>query len=151
MIFSSKLEVCQGHSDESSHNNQNNEDDEQDAVYSVNPVAPNTGKDVVKLYIYRTERQKSSHRHLRKSTAIPWKWWNFSGVLSSAARSLKLSLAILTSNSTQNKQWWCHKCPDKKNHHNGAKRKSSSSSICNCYCVQEAEGQKQRPTEQAPG
>uniref|UniRef100_A0A7C9ACZ1 Uncharacterized protein n=1 Tax=Opuntia streptacantha TaxID=393608 RepID=A0A7C9ACZ1_OPUST len=105
MIFSSQLEVRQSHSYESSNYNQNDENDEQDAVYCVNPVAPHTCKYVVELYVYCTKRQKSSHGHLRKGSAVPWQWWNLSRILCCAARSLELSLAILSSNTTQNKKW----------------------------------------------
>lgn len=65
MIFSSKLEVCQCHSNESSDNQENDEDNKQNTVDCVNSMTPNTGKYIIKFNVYSTERQKSCHRHLR--------------------------------------------------------------------------------------
>lgn len=103
MIFSSKLKVCQSHSDESSDNQQNNKDDEEYAVDGINSVAPDTSKNVVQLYVDGTEREKSCHCHLGKGTPIPRQRWNFSGIFCSADRCLELSFAIFTSNTTQDK------------------------------------------------
>ena len=73
MIFSSKLEICQRNSDKSSDNNKDDEDYKQDAVDSVYPMTPDTGKYIVEFDIYSTEGQKSSHCHLWKSTPVPRK------------------------------------------------------------------------------
>lgn len=100
MIFSSKLKVSQSHSNKRSDNQQNDKDDEKDAVDGVNPVAPHTGKNVVQLNVNGTEGEKSSHCHLGNSTPVPRQRRNLSGILCSAARGLKLSLAVLTSNAT---------------------------------------------------
>lgn len=103
MIFSSKLEICQSHSDESGDNQQNNKDDEEYAVDSINSVAPYTSKNVVQLYVYGTEREKPCHCHLWNGTSVPRQRWNLSGILCSADRSLELSFAIFTCNTTQHK------------------------------------------------
>ena len=105
MILSSKLEVCQSHSDESSDNQQNNEDNEEYAVDRINSVAPYTGKNVVQLYVDGTKRKKSCHCHLGNGTPVPRQRWNLSGIFCSADRCLELSFAIFTSNTTQHKQW----------------------------------------------
>lgn len=47
MIFSSKLEVSKGNGYKSSDDQEDDEDDEEDAVNGVDPMAPNTGKDVI--------------------------------------------------------------------------------------------------------
>ena len=100
MIFCSKLKVCQSHGDESSDDQQNNKDDEENAVDSVNPVAPDTSKNVVQLYVDGTEWEKPCHCHLGNGAPVPRKRWNFSGIFSSADRSLELCFAIFTCNST---------------------------------------------------
>ena len=56
MVFSSKLKVRQCNSNEGSNNKEDDEDYEENAVNCVNPVAPNTSKDVVELNIDGTER-----------------------------------------------------------------------------------------------
>ena len=56
MILDSQLEACQHHS-EGIHPNE--EHQEQDATQSVQPAAPNTGKDVAQLNNH-TERKKTS-------------------------------------------------------------------------------------------
>lgn len=149
MILSSKLEVCQCHSDESSNNQENDEDNEQDAVDGVNSVAPNTGKYIVKFNVYSTERQKSCHRHLRNCSTIPRQRWNLPWIFSCPNRSLKFSLAILPSNPSQYKQRRRNKWPYENYNHNRPKWKSSSSFVSNCNSVQKAESQKQRSTEKA--
>lgn len=150
MIFSSKLEVGQSHSYKGRDNQKNKKNNKQNAVDGVNPVTPDTGKYVVKFNVYSTEREKSCHCHLRNSCPVPWQSWNFSRKLCGATRSMELSLTVLPSNTTQDKQWCCYQCPDKNNYHNSTKRKSSSCTISNCNCVKEAECQEQRPTKKAP-
>jgi hypothetical protein len=105
MIFSSKLEVSQSNSDESSDNQKNNEDNKQDAVDGINPVTPDTGKYVVELNVNSTKREKPCHCHLRKGTPVPRQRWNLTRIFCGAARSLELSLHIFPSNTTQYKQW----------------------------------------------
>jgi hypothetical protein len=104
MIFSSKLKVGQSHGDEGSDNQENNEDNKQDTVNGVNPVTPNTRKYVIELNVDGTKREETCHCHLRNSTPVPREGRNFSWILRGTARSLELSLAILTSDTTQNKQ-----------------------------------------------
>lgn len=102
MVFSSKLEVCQRNSDEGSDDKEDDEDYEENAVNSVNSVAPNTSKDVVQLDIDSAERQKSSHSHLRNCCPVPGKWRNLPRVFGGTARSLEFTLAVFTSNASQN-------------------------------------------------
>ena len=149
MVLSSKLEVRQCHSNESSNYQENDEDNKQDAVYGINPVTPYTGKYVVKFNVDSTERQKACHCHLRNCSPVPWQSWNLSGILGGADRSLEFSLAILPSNPTQHQQRRCYKCPYKNYHHNCAKWESSSGIISNRYSIQEAEHKKQRPAKEA--
>ena len=149
MIFSSKLEVSQSHSDESSDNQKDNEHNKQDAVDGINPVTPDTGKYVVELNVNSTEREKPCHCHLRKGAPVPRQRWNFTRIFCGAARSLELSLAIFPSNTTQHKQWWCYQCPYENYHHNGAKRKCCSCTVGNCNSVKKTECEEQRPTKQA--
>lgn len=101
MVFSSKLEICQCHGDKSSDNQENDEYYEQNAVNGVNPVTPYTSKYVVKFNVDSTERQKPCHSHLRKGSTIPRQRWYLPRKFCGAARSLKLSFAILPSNPTQ--------------------------------------------------
>lgn len=150
MIFSSKLEIGQSHSYEGSDNQKNKKNNKQNAVDGVNPVTPHAGKYVVKFNVYRTKREKSCHCHLRNSCPVPWQRWNFSRILCGAAGSLKLSLTVFPSNTTQDKQWSSYQCPYKDNYYNSTKRKSCSCTVSNCNCVKEAECQEQRPTEKAP-
>lgn len=151
MILSSKLEVCQCHSNESSNNQENDEDNEQNTVDGVNSVTPNTGKYVIKFDVYGTERQESCHCHLRNCSTIPRQRWNLSWIFSCAAGSLKFSLAILPSNPTQYKQRRGNKCPYENNNHNCAEWEGSSSIVNNCNSVQKAKCQKQRSTEKTSG
>ena len=149
MILSSKLKVCQCHSNESSNNQENDEDNEQDAVDGINSVAPNTGKYIVKFNVYSTKRQKSCHRHLRNRSTIPWQRWNLPWIFSCANRSLKFNLAVLPSYPSQYKQRRCNKCPYQNYNHNCSKWEGSSRLVSNCNSVQKAERQKQRTTEKA--
>lgn len=71
MVLSSKLEICQRHSNESSDYQKNDKHNKQDAVNGVNPVTPHTGKNVVQFNVYSTERQKTSHCHLRDCCPVP--------------------------------------------------------------------------------
>lgn len=142
MIFGCKLEICQSHSYKSSDNQQDDEDNKQDAVYGIDPVAPDTGKYVVKLNVNSTKWKKSSHCHLRNRTPVPRQWWNLSRILCGAAGSLELSLAIFSSNTTQNKQGRCHQCPYEDYYYNSSKRQCSSCSVCNSNRVKEAECEK---------
>ena len=102
MVFSSKLEVRQGNSNEGSDDEKDDKDYKEDAVNGVNSVAPNTSKDVVELDIYSTERQKSSHSHLWNCCPVPGKWGNLPRVFGGTARSLEFTLAVFTSNASQN-------------------------------------------------
>ena len=149
MIFGSKLEVRQCNSDESSDNKEDDKDDKENAVDCVNPVAPNTGKDVVQLNVYGTERQKSSHSHLRNCFPVPGKWRNLPGVFCGAARSLEFTFAVFTSNTSQNEQRKCHQGPDEHNDTDSAKRQCCCCTISNSNCVQEAECQEERSTKEA--
>lgn len=135
MVLSSKLEVCQRHSNESSNNQENDENNEQDTVDGVNPVTPNTGKNIVKFNVYRTERQKSRHCHLGNCSAIPWQRRDLPWIFSCAAGSLKFGLAILPSNPTQHKQRRCNKSPYENYNHNCAKWEGSSGIVSNCNSV----------------
>ena len=147
MVLSSKLEVCQCHSYEISSNYQEDyKDNKQDAVYSINPVTPDTGKYIVKFNVYSTERQKASHCHLWNHSPVPWPRRNLSGILSGVARSLEFSLAILPSNPRQHQQRWCYKWP----YNNCAKWESSSGIISNCYGIQKAENKKQSSQKRHP-
>jgi hypothetical protein len=107
VVFSSKLEVRQCNSNEGSYNKEDDEDYKEDAVDGVNPMAPNTGKDVVELNVYGTERQKPCHSHLWNCCPVPGKWRNLPGVFGGAARSLEFGFAVFTSNTSQNKQREC--------------------------------------------
>ena len=149
MIFGSKLEVRQCNGDESSDNKEDDKDNKENAVDCVNPVAPNTGKDVVQLNVYGTERQKSSHSHLRNCFPVPGKWRNFPGVFCGTARSLEFTFAVFTSNTSQNEQRKCHQGPDEHNDTNSAKWQCCCCTISNSNCVQEAECQEERSTEEA--
>lgn len=135
MIFSSKLKVGQRYRDKSCHYQENDKHYKQDAVYSVNPVSPYTGKNIIKFNIYGTKWQKSSHCHLRNCPTVPLQRWNFSRIFSGAARSLELSLAILPCNPTQHQQRGCYKCPYENYNHNRPKWKSSSCMISNCNSI----------------
>jgi hypothetical protein len=104
MVLSSKLEVCQCHSNESSNYQEDYKDNKQDVVYSINPVTPDTGKYIVKFDVYSTERQKACHCHLWNCSPVLWQRWNLSGILGGVARSLEFSLAVLPSNPTQHQQ-----------------------------------------------
>ena len=117
MFLSSKLGVCKCHSNESSNYQEDYKDSKQDAVYSINPVTPDTSKYIVKLDVYSTKRQKACHCHLWNRSPVPWQRWNLSGVHGGAARSLEFSLSFLPSNPTQHQQRWCYKCPYKNYHH----------------------------------
>ena len=64
MVLSSKLEVCQCDSNESSNYQEDYKDNKQDVVYSIDPVTPDTGKYIVNFDVYSTERQKACHCHL---------------------------------------------------------------------------------------
>lgn len=107
MVFCSKLEVRQCNSDEGSDNKENDEDNKENAVYGVDPVAPNTGKYVVELDVNGTERQKPCHSHLWNCSPVPGKWWDLPRVFSGAARSLEFGFAVFTSNTSQNQQREC--------------------------------------------
>jgi hypothetical protein len=65
MVLNSKLEVCEGYRDKRSHNDEDDEDNEQYAIDSINFVTPHTCKNVVELNVDCTERQESSHAHLK--------------------------------------------------------------------------------------
>lgn len=149
MVFSSKLEVRQCNSDESSNDKEDDKDYKENAVDRVDPVAPNTSKDVVQLDVYGTERQKSSHSHLGNCLPVPGKWRNLPGVFSGAARSLEFSFAVFTSNTSQNEQRKCHQGPDENNDTDGAKGQCCCCTINNSNCVQETECQEERSTKQA--
>lgn len=150
MVLGSKLEVSQCHSNESSNYQENDEDDKQDAVYGVNPMTPDASKDIIKLNIYCTERQKSCHCHLRDCLPVPWQRWNLPGIFGGAARSLELSLSVLSSNPTQHQQRWRHQRPYQNYNHNCAEWKSSSGRVSNCNGIQKAECKQKRPTKEAP-
>lgn len=147
MIFCSKLEVSQCHSNEGCDDEKYNKNYKENAIDCINSVAPDTDKYVVELNIDCTERQKTSHGHLWDSASIPRQWWNLSRILGSAAWSLELCFAVFSCNSTQDKQRRCYKGPDQNNYNNGAKRKCSCSIISNGNSVQEAECQEQGPTK----
>lgn len=104
MILSSKLKICQSHSDKCCHDYENNENNEQNAVDGVYSVPPYTCKDIVKFNVNSTERQKSSHHHLGGSSSVPRQRWNFPGIFCCPNCSLELSLTIFTSYTTQHKQ-----------------------------------------------
>lgn len=104
MVLSSELKVGQWHSDERSNDEENDEDYEEDAVYDVNSVAPDAGKNVVKFDVDGAKRQEPSHCHLRNGAPVPGQLWNLSWVFGGPYRRLELSLAVLTSNPTQNKE-----------------------------------------------
>ena len=103
MIFSGELEVSQGNGYKSGNDQEDDEDDEEDAVNGVDPMAPNTGKDVIQLDVDGTERKKTSHGHLRNSASVPWKWRDLTWILSCADWSLELGFAVFTGDATQYK------------------------------------------------
>ena len=147
MVFSSKLEVCQCNSDERGDNKEDDEDNKQNAVDCVNPVAPNTSKDVVQLDVYGTERQKPGHSHLWNSSPVPRKWRNLPGVFCGTARSLEFTFAVFASNTSQNKQRKCDQGPDEHNDTDSAKGQCCCCTISNSNSVQEAKCQEERSTE----
>lgn len=149
MVFSSKLKVCKGHSNESSDDEKNDEDYKENAVYGVNSMAPNTGKYVVKFNIYGTKREKPGHCHLWNSPSIPRQRWNLPWILSCATWSLELSPTVFPGNATQNKQRRRYKRPYENDNHNCAKWQCCSSTVCYSNGIKEAEGQEQWPTEKA--
>jgi hypothetical protein len=100
VIFSSELEVSQGHGYESSDDDENDEDDEEDAVDGVDPVTPDTSENVVELDVDGTERKETSHGHLRHSASVPREWRNLAGVFGCAARCLELGFAVFTGDAT---------------------------------------------------
>lgn len=87
VVFRSKLEVCQSNCDEGSDYDEDKEDDRQNTIDGVYSVTPNTGKYVVKLNVDGTERQKTSHSHLRKCSPVPAQWWDLSWIFCGTARS----------------------------------------------------------------
>lgn len=148
MIFSSKLKIDQRHRNEGSDDEENDEDYEEDAVYSVDPVTPYTGKYIVKLDVDSTKWKKTSHHHLWSSCAIPWQWRDLSRIFSRPTRCLKFHLAVFASNTSQNKQRRSHKCPDEENNEDGAKWQCCCSTVYNGDSVEKAECQEERPTKQ---
>ena len=111
-------------------------------------MAPDTGKDVVKLNIDGGKGQEPCHRHLSRRLPEPGQWGNLPRELCRPTRGCIFLLAVFGSDATQNRQREGHQGPDDDNDANSAERKGLSTALDPGNGVENREHTQQGPAEQ---
>jgi hypothetical protein len=96
VIFDCELKVREHNGDGCCDDKKDAEDNKEHGKDGEVLVPPDAGEDVVQFDVDGTEGQKAGNSHLWEGASVPGQHWDFSRILSRAARRIKGDLHLIS-------------------------------------------------------